>query len=190
MRDNEEIEKVIQKILLHELGLPETYGTENGKIIPSVYIVSPLISQGSTDKLQIAIQSIGSKVVGNNVRYNPNNQFEEIKECVISDMIQIDVKSRNNDARTRRFEVLTSLVSTYAKQMQEYYQCKIFNIPSDFSNTQAAEGATLIYRYTITFSVEYLKTYKKQFDYYDKFSLNARIDSEEKQFNQKWGNVL
>ena len=43
MRDNEEIEKVIQKILLHELGLPETYGTESGKIIPSVYIVSPLI---------------------------------------------------------------------------------------------------------------------------------------------------
>jgi hypothetical protein len=190
MRDNEEIEKVIQKILLHELGLPETYGTENGKIIPSVYIVSPLISQGSTDKLQIAIQSIGSKVVGNNVRYNPDNQFEEIKECVVNDMIQVDIKSRNNDARIRRFEVLTSLASTYAKQMQEYYQCRIFNIPSGFSNTQAAEGATLINRYTITFSVEYLQTYKKEVDYYDKFSLNGRVDSKEKQFNQKWGNVL
>ena len=190
MRDNEEIEKVIQKILLHELGLPETYGTENGKIIPSVYIVSPLISQGSTDKLQIAIRSIGSKVVGNNVRYNPDNQFEEIKECVVNDMIQVDIKSRNNDARIRRFEVLTSLASTYAKQMQEYYQCRIFNIPSGFSNTQAAEGATLINRYTITFSVEYLQTYKKEVDYYDKFSLNGRVDSKEKQFNQKWGNVL
>lgn len=190
MRNDEEIEKVIQKILLHELELPETYGTENDKIMPSVYIVSPLISQGSTDKLQIAIQSIGSKVVGNNVRYNPENEFEEIKECVVSDMIQIDIKSRNNDARTRRFEVLTALASNYAKQMQEYYQCKIFNIPSGFSNTQAAEGATLIYRYTITFSVEYLKTYKKQVDYYDKFSLNGRVDNEERQFNQSWGNML
>lgn len=185
MRDNEEIEKVIQKIILHELELPETYGTENGKIIPSVYIVSPLVSQGSTDKLQIAIQSISSKVVGNNVRYNPDDEFKEIKDCVVNDIIQIDIKSRNNDARTRRFEVLTALASTYAKQMQEYYKCRIFNIPSGFSNTQAAEGATLIYRYTITFSVQYLKTYTKKVDYYDKFSFDGRVDNEENKFNYK-----
>ena len=78
MRNDEEIEKVIQKILLHELELPETYGTQDDKIIPSVYIVSPLISKGDTEKLQIAIQSINSKVIGNNVRYNPKNKYEEI----------------------------------------------------------------------------------------------------------------
>ena len=175
---NVEIEKVLQKILLHELQLPDDYGEKDGFIVPSVYIVAPNVHLGSTDKLQIGIQSIGSRIISSHHREKEiNNQYTEIKEIVISDNIQIDIKSRNNDARIRRFEVLTALESVYSKQLQEQYECRIFEIPSGFVNSNEAEGSSQIYRYTTTIATQYKKIYKSKVDYYDTFPIEASIDT-------------
>lgn len=183
-----EIERIIQLLLLSELNLPENYGKVNDKIVPSVYVYSPVVSLGSTDKLQIGIKSINSTVVANNayertVIVNGAETYQEVKECTINDIIQIDIMSKNNDARTRRYEVVTALTSNYAKQMQDKYNIRLFDIPSNVQNTQQAEGAANIYRYTLTLTAQYMKVYTKTIDYYDKFSYNGRIDKEERQFS-------
>ena len=172
-----EIESIIQDILINELGLPTSYGTANGKIIPSVYIVAPNISLGTTDKLQIGIQSIGSRIISNHVRdeyptVDGAVVLKQYNEAVIDDNIQIDISSRNNDARIRRHEVFMALNSYYSKQMQEQYGFRIFGLPSGFMNTSAAEGGTQIYRYSITFQCQYLRVYSKTvtgYDYYKTF---------------------
>ena len=96
-------------------------------------------------------------------------------------MIQIDISSRNNDARLRRHEVFMALNSYYSQQKQEDNSCKIFNIPRSFHNTSAAEGGTTIYRYTITFMVQYLRRYSHVIssnDYYDTFSTSVDVEEE------------
>lgn len=180
-KNNIEIEKVLQKLLLYELELPDEYGTDkDGFIIPSVYIYSPDVSLGTTDKLQIGIQSIGSVVVSNNnFTKDINGTFSEIQETVINDNIQIDVTSRNNEARIRRYEVITALHSIRAQEYQDLYNFKIFQIPSSFVNTNNIEGGYRIYRYTITVPVQYMRRYVKPIDYYDKFPIsnNAEVQN-------------
>ncbi|MGM9544508.1 MAG: hypothetical protein ACI3T9_05940 [Romboutsia timonensis] len=178
-KDNIEIEKVIQKLLLYELDLPENYGTDkNGFIMPSVYVYSPDVSLGATDKLQVGIQSIGSVIVSNNnYTKDVNGDFSEIQETVINDNIQIDITSRNNEARLRRFEVVTALHSIRAQEYQDLYNFRIFQIPSSFVNTNNIEGGYRIYRYTITVPVQYMRRYVKYIDYYDKFPVSASMES-------------
>lgn len=177
-KDNTEIEKVIQKLLLYELDLPDEYGTDkDGFIIPSVYVYSPDVSLGTTDKLQIGIQSIGSVIVSNNnFTKEVDGTFSEIQEAVINDNIQIDVTSRNNEARIRRYEVITALHSIRAQEYQDLYNFKLFQIPSSFINTNNIEGGYRIYRYTITVPVQYMRRYVKPIDYYDKFPISSNAE--------------
>lgn len=185
--ENIETEKVIQDILLKELDLPQDYGQDDsGFIIPSVYVYAPNISLGTTDELQIGIQTIFSKVIANNTFMKEiDGKVTEVKECVVNDNIQIDIKSRNNDARIRRYEVLTALHSTYCQQMQEANNLKIFQIPNSFINLNMIEGSARIYRYSITVNVISKKQYTKEIDYYDKFSFNTMVDSKENEVNFK-----
>ena len=186
-----EIESIIQDILINELGLPTSYGTSNGKVIPSVYIVAPNISLGTTDKLQIGIQRIGSDIISNRVRaeYIPSSTggadtMIQYNEAVIDDNIQIDASSRNSDARERGHEVFMALNSYYSKQQQEKYGFRIFGLPSGFMNTSAAEGGTQIYRYSITFQCQYLRVYSRTvtgYDYYKTFP--NEVDNEVSQYD-------
>ena len=180
-KNNIEIEKVLQKLLLYELELPDEYGTDkDGFIIPSVYVYSPDVSLGTTDKLQIGVQSIGSVIVSNNnFTKDIDGTFSEIQETVINDNIQIDVTSRNNEARIRRYEVITALHSIRAQEYQDLYNFKIFQIPSSFVNTNNIEGGYRIYRYTITVPVQYMRRYVKPIDYFDKFPIsnNAEVQN-------------
>ncbi len=177
-KQNREIEKIIQDILLHELNLPEDYGTEDGYIVPSVYIVAPNIHLGTTDKLQIGIQSIGSRIISSvSEQKEKDGIFLEEKQMVVSDNIQIDIKSKNSDARIRRFEVLAALESIYAKQMQEKWHCRIFQIPRGFINISFAEGSAQIYRFSATIATQYTRRYTTEIDYYDTFPIESSVDS-------------
>ena len=172
---NVETEKIIQDILLKQLGLPADYGKdESGFIVPSVYIFAPNVSIGSTDQLQICIQAINTRIIANNsCTTEHNGQLIDVCEVILNEMIQIDIFSRNNDARLRRFEVLTALRSAYAKQKQEEYNIKIFEIPNGVNTLNISEGSSKIYRYAITFNVMSKRQYCNSIDYYDRFRINA-----------------
>ena len=185
MKENREAVKIIRDLLLKELVLPSTYGVDEstGEIVPSVYIVSPDVSLGITDKLQIAISSISSSILGSNSTYKEQDGlFCELKDIAISDTIQIDIMSRNTDARIRRFEVIAALQSAYAKQLQEEWGCRIFQIPRNMTNVSSAEGSATIYRYSATIVVHYCLRYVNGIDYYDAFNFNGVFDSVESSF--------
>lgn len=185
-----EVENIIQDILLHELNLPTNYGKDSkGFIVPSVYIVAPNISLGTTDKLQIGVQSIATIPIANHnrVKYVDSSTggdpvATEYKEATINEMIQIDLSSRNNDARLRRHEAYMALNSIYSMQQQEKYGFRIFNLPSGFNNTSAADGGTTIYRYTLTMMVQYTRVYTSVIDYYDTFPASVNINEGQSEF--------
>lgn len=175
---NYEPEKILVNILKHQLQLPDDYGEDNdGFVIPSIFVYNPTISLGHVDKLQICVQSIGSNVVANNNYFDTiDGKFTEIEQIVTNDDVQIDIMSRNSEAKNRRFEIIAALRSIYSQQMQEKCGFKIYQIPNRLVTSNVAEGASMIYRYTLTVSTTIKRQYTKTIDYYDKFRINAHID--------------
>jgi hypothetical protein len=106
--------------------------------------------------------------------------MNQINEATLNDILQIDISSRNNDARIRRHEVFMALNSYFSKQLQEKYSFRIFGLPSGFMNTSAAEGGTVVYRYSITFQCQYMRVYSRTvtgYDYYNTFPAKVINDS-------------
>ena len=87
--------------------------------------------------------------------------------------MQIDIYSRNNDARTRYSEVQACLNNTYSEQLQDKYQFNISRI-SDAVNLSGLDGGSDINRYTIRFNCLSWNKYTKEVDYYQSFRTQAR----------------
>lgn len=176
--------KIIVDIIQQYMDLPNDYGTDaQGNAIPCITIRSQNIKLFNTPKLQITVGTLSSKIYSNR-KYMETVIIDDVEtqreRIVLNEqrIMQIDVYSRNNEARQRFPEVQACLNSTYAQQMQDKYQFRIGTI-SDAVNLSGLDGGSEINRYTIRFNClswnEYLKA-MPHYDYYNKFKFNA-IDS-------------
>ena len=181
------IEKILVGIIKHELNLPDNYGTtSNGDVIPSVIIYGQNIKLFNTDKMQITVRTVSQRVWSNRSEFKEittSNQtaFTEIQDINESRLMQVDVYSRNNDARERFWEVSMALKSTYAQQQMDLYNFKIGTMTNS-QNTSGLDGGSDINRFTVTFNVLTHQQKQKPVDYYDKFT--ATFNNEQGQFAQ------
>lgn len=173
-----EIEKILVDIIQHEMDLPENYGTTSkGDVIPCVVIYGQNVKLFNTDKIQITVKTVSSHIYSNRTEFktNPNptapdgsDAFLEVQDINQGQMMQIDIYSRNNDARKRYWEVSAALQSTYAQQMMDLYNFKIGPIANSV-NISGADGGSDINRFTTTFNVIIHHQKTKAISYYDKF---------------------
>lgn len=176
---NKDIESIIVDIIQTELALPNDYGTtDRGDVIPCVTIYAQNIKLFNTEKLQITVKTLTARDYSNRIEYIPNDDggLTEVQDINQGRMMQIDVYSRNDEARQRFWEVSAALKSTYAAQMQDLYNFKIGTITNDI-NLSGLGGGSDVNRYTLTFEVllHYQKTNK--IDYYDKFQIDTYGDN-------------
>lgn len=175
-----EVEKICVKLLKTYLDLPDNYGFDSqGNEIPCVTIKSQNIKLFNTDKLQITISTISSNVFANRkelkdvtITNDDETTTEELHEIVYMNdkrIMQIDIYSRNNEARQRLNEVQMALTSTLAEQLQDQYQFRISKI-SNATNLSGLDGGSDVNRYTIRFNCLSWYTKEKQIQFYDKFS--------------------
>ena len=181
------IEKILVDIIKHELNLPDNYGTtSNGDVIPSVIIYGQNIKLFNTDKLQVTVRTVSQNVWSNRSEFkeivnSTGSSFVEIQDINERRMMQVDVYSRNNDARERFWEVSMALKSTYAQQQMDLYNFKIGTMTNS-QNTSGLDGGSDINRFTVTFNVLTHQQKQKPVDYYDKFT--ATFNNEQGQFAQ------
>ena len=164
-------EKFIVDILQKRLNLPADYGEYQGNIIPAISIGSQNVLLGNTDHMQIIVQSINDKVIAHN-RYEDTlltGGYQERIEQIIFSTMQIDMQSRNNEARDNRTLVLAALHSTYSDEQQTANGCRIFAVPNSFLNTGNIQGGSALNRWTIRFKMTYKQVHTLGIDYYDKF---------------------
>jgi hypothetical protein len=178
------VEKIIAGIIKQQLDLPDFYQELNAskKIdnVPSVFIGSQNLKLFHTEKLQVSVRSVDApKVIANCSTPNfDTTPATELQQVVVLENVQIDLMSRNNDARDRRYEVLTALKSFFAQQQQDYYQFRLFEHSLSFINVSEAEGGSMINRFVCVFPVHviYNKTINiASNDYYRDFN-NIYID--------------
>lgn len=180
-----DIEQIFVDIITHELDLPANYGkNKRGDVIPCVIVYSQNIKLFDTDKLQITVQTVSAKDYSNRTTFidNPNptapdgsDAYMEVQDINQQRLMQIDIYSRNNDARTRFWEVTAALNSTYAAQMQDLYNFKM-GIITHTANISGIDGGSDINRYTISFNVLVHYQKSKTIDYYDKFQTDFNTE--------------
>ena len=184
-----EIEKIFVDLITKELDLPANYGTDSqGNEIPCVTIKSQNIKLFTTPNLQIAISTLQNRIFSNRKEYREETEKDPETQEIITRYfedkyinenrtMQIDVYSRNNEARQRYPEVQACLNSTYADQLQDKYQFRI-GIISDAVNLSGLDGGSDINRYTIRFQCLTWQKYTKEVDYYQSFRTQARNTNE------------
>lgn len=124
------------------------------------------------ERMYITVGVIGVKPYGNNnhVTYDTTTTMTDNISQYMQETISIDVMSYTTEAIERYNEVMGSLASTYSAQTQEALGLKIATIPSTINDVSAVEGATLLYRMSLTLNV--LRKYDMLItsgSFYDKF---------------------
>jgi len=177
---DKEVEKIILDIIITEMNLPDDYGNDDdGNEIPVGLIGFNNYKLGSTEDIQIIVTSQNKKPMSNTTR----TRFEDpdfIEESIVRmrENISIDILSRNTDARSRAWEVISALNSLYSQGKQEEYFFKIFKVPETMNNVSEAEGGSNINRFNVV--VPCFTWYSKEkvnTTYYEEFS--TRVDNEE-----------
>lgn len=171
---NTSIEKILVDIIKHEMDLPDNYGIDlEENEIPSVLVTSQNIKLYRTDELQISIGFVDARPILNksNIDFSVTPP-REINSVVQAETFNIDMMSRNNDARDRRWEVVSALRSFYSEQKQNENNFKIFKMPRSFVNASQADGGSDINRFTLVITCHVWYNKVKELtnnDYYDQF---------------------
>lgn len=157
-------EKLIIDILAHEMTLTSSGATAN------IFTASQNFKMPNTDGLFVIVQCVDAVIMSNrNTPQVVSAVFSETQNIVLSENVQIDLLSRNIDARTRRWEVLAALYSTYSQQVQEANNFRIFRHPTSFANTTEAEGGSYLNRFTTVFSCHVWYNKQQAIEYYKSF---------------------
>ena len=159
------------------MNLPDNYGyTSKDDEIPTVIIYAQNIKLFNTDKIQITVKTISVSPFSNRNKFiTDNGKYKQVQDINTSNMMQIDVYSRNNEARNRYAEVVMALNSVYSQQQQEKYNFKIGTIPQ-VNNISGIDGGSDINRYSITFTALVHEQKITEIDYYDKFRVTAETE--------------
>lgn len=179
-----EIEKIFVDLITQYLDLPDNYGTDNeGNQIPCVSIKSQNLKLYNTPHIQITVSTASNNVFSNRKEYfeqviDGETQYFERVMLNEQRLMQIDVFSRNNEARDRFFEVQASLTSTLAEQLQDEYQFRISKISNSF-NLSGLDGGSDINRYTIRFNCLTWQEKIIPVDYYSTFRTTAQTNNTE-----------
>lgn len=193
---NKPIEKILVELIKTSLNLPDNYGFDkDGNEIPCVTIKSQNIKLYNTEHLQVTIGTTSTNVFANRREYfeesvtDPETHKETtiFKERLMLNeqrAMQIDVYSRNNEARERFWEIQACLNSTLAIQLQDKYQFRISKISNSF-NTSGLEGGSDINRYSIRFNCLTWQEKINEIDYYNSFRTQARDSKIFADFNIK-----
>lgn len=170
-----EIEKIFVNLIQKSLNLPNNYGLdEDGNEIPCVVIKAQNLKLFNTPKLQITVSTVSSNVYSNRKEYfEQDDKYYERLMLNDQRIIQIDIYSRNNEARERLSEVQMCLASTLAEQLQDKYQFRIGTI-SNATNLSGLDGGSDINRYTIRFNCLSWSEKINEVDYYNSFRTQAR----------------
>lgn len=182
------IEKIFVELIQKSLNLPSNYGKDkDGNIIPCVVIASQNIKLFNTSHIQITIKTVSNNVFACRKEYfeitekdpiTNNDVTKYYERQMLNDkrLMQIDIYSKNNEARDRFWEVQSALGSTLAEQLSDEYQFRISKISNSFNNS-GLDGGSDINRFTIRFDC--LSWYEKvnEIDYYDTFPLTAQATS-------------
>lgn len=113
---------------------------------------------------------------------DPYDEVVEVVTYFALENIQIDIFSKDDQARKRRYEILAAFNSIYSKQKQDAGFFKIALLPRSFVNSTVTEGGSNMNKFSCVLAASTSYTVEKVLSstggaYYDEF--RTRVDDEE-----------
>ena len=171
-----ETEKIIAQIISVNMGLkylrPRLITPDSDNFVT---IYNQDFAIPNNDGMFIVVQFMNGKTLSNNTEVKPTDSgIIELHSTIQTESLLINIFSRNNNARLRKWQVITSLNSVYSEQLQEKYGLRIFPIPQSSNNISRAEGASMLNRYGIEIKIQrcYNEKIKHNY-YYNKFGTDV-----------------
>lgn len=163
---------------------------EPGKIVQDIIQSEMELSDGQvlftnqkyfipTDGLFIAVSYIGpSRVIASNSEWEDDGHqgLNEVQTITMLHMLQIDILSYGDEARTRKEEVAMAMTSFFSQQQQEKYSMQIARHAGSFLDTSFLEETKMITRYTTTVMTTSVNRKVKAIDSYASFPTKAYTD--------------
>lgn len=119
------------------------------------------------DGIYIIVSEGQSRIIGNTNRFDPDSD-EEIKKVSKSTTYNVEITSKNTDAKYRKEEILMAIGSNYSEQKQEENQIRIFRT-SQILDLSFIEGGSSLHRYQIPIIINSVIIKDRVTDYFDKF---------------------
>ena len=137
-----------------------------------IWIYNQKVDIPNDKRLYVVVSLKGETVIGNNIE--EKNVYEGQDEVVWSNVVSdigIELFSYNVNALNRRYEVLSSMRSTYSVQKQEELNCNIGRRPVAFFDSSFLAPSARLYSFYFMYRITHVESSaNRAVEYYDDFS--------------------
>lgn len=129
-------------------------GLANGR----VYLWDQKLFQPTDAGLYVAVSVLSCKPFGNTNSFDGSgSNSNSVATINMYNLLQLDIISRDTEARDRKEDVLLALKSNYSQNQQTANSFYIGQLPpgSSFVNLSHQDGASIPYRFTISVAMQY-----------------------------------
>jgi len=148
---------ILCDILAHEMGLDAS----------RVVVYDQNFKPPKDDDIYIIISFSYSHIIASTNRYNALTGQEK-KSVSKADSFNVEIASKNTDAKYRKEEIIMALTSTYSEQKQEENQIKISR-NSRILDLSYIDGGSSLHRYRIPVIINSMSTKNDIVEYFDKY---------------------
>ena len=136
-----------------------------------IWIYNQKVDIPNDKRLYVVVSMKSETVIGNNIE--EKNVYEGQDEVVWSNVVSdigIELFSYNVNALNRRYEVLSSMRSTYSVQKQEELNCNIGRRPVAFFDSSFLAPSARLYSFYFMYRITHVENSARPIDFYDDFS--------------------
>lgn len=150
-------DKVLATIIKDEMSIPD------GRIV----LYDQNFKAPKDNDLFIIISTGLDNIISNTNKFDSvlNEQVQKISR---NTTYNIEITSKNTDAKTRRHEVLMAINSNYAIRLMEENNIRIFRTPT-IQDLSFIEGSSALHRYRISVIINNMEIKRSGTDYYEHF---------------------
>ena len=136
-----------------------------------IWIYNQKIDIPNDKRLYVVVSLKTETVIGNNIEEKDvtSGQDEVVWSNIVSD-IGIELFSYNVNALNRRYDVLSSMRSTYSVQKQEELNCNIGRRPIAFFDSSFLAPSARLYSFYFMYRLTHVENSARPIEYYDDFS--------------------
>lgn len=150
-----------------------------------IWIYNQKVDIPNDKRLYVVVSLKSETVIGNNIEEKSvsSREDEVVWSNVVSD-IGIELFSYNVNALNRRYDVLSSMRSTYSVQKQEELNCNIGRRPIAFFDSSFLAPSAKLYSFYFMYRLTHVENSARPIEYYDDFSRADMSDKNNLKINQ------
>lgn len=132
-----------------------------------VWVYDQNVDAPSDEDIYVVVSTGTTQVIGVKHRFDPDTNTE-VQAAALSTTFNVEITSKNTDAKTRQHEVILALNSAYAQGLMEANGMRVFRTAQTL-DLSFIEGASALHRYQIPVIIFHSKVKQPATDYFDGF---------------------